>query len=391
MIESEKMLEPSEQLQEDLLASVVRSLNSRRPLLHHLNADTSWLLQIPRPLHEKGDGKRYYNLLIDPWLSGSQSDVASWFSQQWHASVSAVPSIGAVEALISEIESISNEVDMERQYNSWQRQSRRRREEDREKERTGLIDVVAISHEFTDHCHEATLLELSHDVPVIAATKAAQLVKSWGHFDTVIETPVFTEKGANWRHNTIGVLPDWLSIMRVVDQKDQLYYHSAILIAFQPCPRSSNPSSQSSKSSQPEMEEPPAELVIYTPHGIHFPSLSPILTANPPVRTLAFLHGLHDVTISGKQLNLGAHNAIAGRTLLNAKYWIGTHDEVKPGGGLASWFIRRKVISVEDAVRAEALKKARNGFADASEANGVEGFLHPKFAELANGESMVLA
>jgi L-ascorbate metabolism protein UlaG (beta-lactamase superfamily) len=31
-----------------------------------------------------------------------------------------------------------------------------------------FIDVVAISHEFTDHCHKDTLLEVSKDVPVLA-------------------------------------------------------------------------------------------------------------------------------------------------------------------------------------------------------------------------------
>ena len=31
-----------------------------------------------------------------------------------------------------------------------------------------FIDAVAISHEFTDHCHQETLLEVHKDVPVFA-------------------------------------------------------------------------------------------------------------------------------------------------------------------------------------------------------------------------------
>lgn len=31
------------------------------------------------------------------------------------------------------------------------------------------IDLVAISHEFTDHCHKETLMDVHRDVPVFAA------------------------------------------------------------------------------------------------------------------------------------------------------------------------------------------------------------------------------
>ena len=36
--------------------------------------------------------------------------------------------------------------------------------------------------------------------------------------------------------------------------------------------------------------------------------------------------------------------------MLRAKYWIATHDEVKKGGGFISWFLRRKIWTVEDAL-----------------------------------------
>lgn len=69
--------EPSAQLQQDLRASIQAALSTGRPLLHHLNADTTWLLQLPRPQTAvKKGGRYYYNILIDPWLSGGQSDVA---------------------------------------------------------------------------------------------------------------------------------------------------------------------------------------------------------------------------------------------------------------------------------------------------------------------------
>lgn len=47
----------------------------------------------------------------------------------------------------------------------------RRNGEELEEEEEGRswIDVVAVSHEFTDHCHRETLLEVHPDVPVVAA------------------------------------------------------------------------------------------------------------------------------------------------------------------------------------------------------------------------------
>lgn len=143
---------PSAQLHLEQRAATVRALASRRPVLHHLNADTSWLLQIPRPASAVKRGARiYYNVLIDPWLRGGQSDVARWFSQQWHATESAVGTIAEVDALAGEMEVLAG--------------GRRRGGE--EGERT-LIDAVAVSHEFTDHCHRETLEEVHGDVPVFA-------------------------------------------------------------------------------------------------------------------------------------------------------------------------------------------------------------------------------
>jgi hypothetical protein len=96
---------PSSQLHLETRDAVVRALATRRPVLHHLNADTSWLLQIPRPANAVKHGSRiYYNVLIDPWFVGGQSDVARWFSQQFHATPSAVKSVTEVEELARQVE-----------------------------------------------------------------------------------------------------------------------------------------------------------------------------------------------------------------------------------------------------------------------------------------------
>ena len=119
-------IELSQSLRESISSA---QSSTRRPVLHHLNADSSWLFQIPRPENAPSDdGRKYFNVLIDPWLSGSQSDVASFFSKQWHAITPKYNNVKAVEALIWEVERV---VDGGEQSGK------------------SYIDAIAISHEFT--------------------------------------------------------------------------------------------------------------------------------------------------------------------------------------------------------------------------------------------------
>jgi len=389
------MDEPSAQLQVDLRESVTDALKSRRPVLHHLNADSSWLLQIPRPITAvKRGGRYYFNILIDPWLSGPQSDLASWFSQQWHATESKVGSIAAVEELVRQTEILASGI----------RLGYGRKSNVDELLANGdihsFIDVVAISHEFTDHCHKETLHEINKDVPVIATAKAASLVKSWSHFRTVLETPPFGGKNLDWHATAVPPLPEWLGISRLVSRGDALYYHSALMISFNNGVSTDGQNGTNGHiGGTPYSDEPDAaEAVIYTPHGIHHETLKMVTEASPRIRTLAFLHGLHDVSIDwGQQLNLGAHNGLQAQRLLNAKYWVGTHDEVKKGGGLVAWFLRRKVISLGDALekelKAEGNRKngaITNGSNDAELQNVLESFEGTNWVEIGNGESRVL-
>lgn len=106
------------------------------------------------------------------------------------------------------------------------------------------------------------------------------------------------------------------------------------------------------------------------------------------MKTLAFLHGLHDVSISAaQQLNLGAKNGVLAQRILRAKYWVATHDEVKKGGGFISWFLKRKVWTVEDALR-EARSEETGGYGGSGW--GVDEFEDVRFKDMGNGESMIL-
>ncbi|EME46561.1 hypothetical protein DOTSEDRAFT_70541 [Dothistroma septosporum NZE10] len=395
--------EPSAQLHRELRLAVQSTIQSASgsPILHHLNDDTSWLIQIPRPENAVKHGARYYyNILLDPWFRGGQSDVASWFSQQFHATESAVQSIAELEELIREVEILaaSSRPGGGRVSNGVVDAT--------------LIDAVTISHEFTDHCHKETLLELHPDVPVFAGKEAANLIESWKHFRSVTTLGHFGTDGdgsTDWRGTSLRGLPEWIGISRLLSTEDVLYYHSAILITFNNRHGSANAKfakengllngtrKRHHSAFEPDEDEEIAEAIIYTPHGIQSGDLALIPKAQPSISVLAFLHGLHNVrigTVNGRtalQLNLGALNGLKAQRILHSKFWIGTHDEVKKGGGLVSWFLQREAMSLADALIVE--KRARqNGTANTNKevAEALDAFNDTKFCDLRNGESRIL-
>ncbi|TVY44939.1 hypothetical protein LOCC1_G005907 [Lachnellula occidentalis] len=337
---------------------------TRRPLLAHLNADTTWLLSLPIPSSEPTSIHLYYHVLIDPWLRGGQSDVARFFSQQWHATPSACQSIEDVESIIRSIEAVAAEdppglVDGELLSP--------KQDPHAPNKNGNYIDAVVVSHEFTDHMHKDTLMEIPPQVPIFASTKAADIIRGWKRFDTVLEIPRFE---GDWRKSSISPLPEWLGISRVAYAgADMLYYHSAVMIAF----------------SSGGVE---GEAVIYTPHGISPDDVAPVAAAEPKLRTLALLHGLQDIQL-GAQLNMGAHNGLKVQRLLRARYWIGTHDEVKTGGGIVSWFLNRKMFSLPEAIEREKVEREADG-RGSMKGTEFDSLADLRFREVENGQLVIL-
>ena len=213
------------------------------------------------------------------------------------------------------------------------------------------------------------MLEVDQNVVVFATKKAANLVRSWNHFDNVLDISTFTN-AIDWRTTSQSPLPSWIGISRMITTADALYYHSAVVICFA------------------STDEPgKSEAVIYTPHGVQADSFTAMLSANPPIHTLAFLHGLHDVSIAlSKQLNLGAPNALKAQRILNSKYWVGTHDEVKIGGGVLAPFLRRKAYSIMDVLGKE--RPEDRGSMDMDSADDAR---EVTYVDLGSGESLLLA
>ncbi|KAK6531292.1 hypothetical protein TWF281_008107 [Arthrobotrys megalospora] len=321
-----------------------------RPILTHLNADTTWLLLLPYPenISPSPPSKRYFRILLDPWLSGPQSDVFSWFSTQWHAITPSLGSIKDVEEFISTIDGGD-----------------------------GNIDAVIISHEFTDHCHKATLLEVDKRVPVFANDKACGIIRGWGHFENVVEVGRFMkggdDGGGGWdwrekgRYEGVG-LPGWIGISRVESVGNALYYHSSVMVVWE---------GGKGTATGDGGEEEEVECILYTPHGTVESALKELGNARPRLKVLGLMHGLHDVklgVVRYKQLNLGMKNAVEVVRGLNGgdgvKYWVGTHDERKVAGGVVGRMLWRKAWTVEDI----------------NDDVGVEGC----YVEVGNGESLVM-
>ncbi|KAK1977073.1 hypothetical protein LZ30DRAFT_602121 [Colletotrichum cereale] len=293
-------------------AAWLEALETERPVLIHLNADTTWLIQLPYPPScTPPSGRRRFNILLDPWLQGPQTDVATWFSTQWHVVEPSVKTLDQLNSILAGLE---------------QRGGKPRVTND------SYIDVVAISHEFTDHCYQSTLEELPQSTPVFAPDKAARLISSWKHFNSVTTTPCFSSITKSWKTElSVAGLPSWVGIGRVVTNGNAMHFHSAIMIAF-------------------DLGKP--ETILYSPHGIQAFDLACVRDSG--LSTLALLHGLHDVRIwMTKQLNLGAMNGIKAVGETGARYWIATHDEPKKGTGFIAPMLQRTRYTLKEAVDAE--------------------------------------
>ncbi|CAO1605672.1 hypothetical protein XANCAGTX0491_009178 [Xanthoria calcicola] len=352
-------------LKKDLEKAALNILESGRPLLTHLNADTSWVLTLPYPPGVTPPyGRGLLNILIDPWLVGSQKDYFSWFSKQWHVIPSSVQTIAELNECLGTMETTV------RNRQEYAAGSTDTSTSPLERSNASYIDLVVISHEFTDHCNQKTLREIASSTPVLASKAAARLISSWRHFQHVHSLATFSDKQYDWKNASIAGIPSWVRVARIISNKDAMSFHSAILITF-------NITSSTADAS--------VEGLVYTPHGINAEDLKPLCSASPQINVLALLHGLHDIRLSRRQLNLGAHNALRAQRISASRYWLSTHDEVKKAGGLVNHFLRRKIWTIEDVLEEE---KRRNEVLHIG--SPLADIRDTHFANLESGESLLL-
>ncbi len=102
-------------------------------LFKKLNEDSSWWWELAG-----------IKLLVDPWFTESQVDLAPWFSRQYHL---------AAQPLIEEL---------------------------------NHPDFLFISNTFTDHCNKETLLQFDPRIPLIGSEKVLRKIRRWGHFSQLL-------------------------------------------------------------------------------------------------------------------------------------------------------------------------------------------------------------
>ena len=66
-----------------------------------MNGDTTWLYQIPLT-----GSKRWYNILLDPWFSGTTHAVHRWVIQITHTILPAFSSVDEVVELCAKVDEL---------------------------------------------------------------------------------------------------------------------------------------------------------------------------------------------------------------------------------------------------------------------------------------------
>lgn len=329
---------------------------TQRPIIHHLTADNSWLIQVPR-----SEGPRpFFNILLDPWLAGNQIEFFQWFHEQAHTEESAFQTMAEVETFIEETEKLARKYRGTTQTDTVKPVS--------------FVDAVALSLRGTDHTNQATLCQLPSSVPIFSNHDGAvKLVRSWKHFINVVKTPKF---GGDWHETSMSPLPADIGISAIQSAKDYSDLHAGIVVAFK-TPGFDETISQTDN---------PAECILYTPHGIPSSDVTALAQASPPVSVLAQLHGCLRVDVGFVKwatfaANLGGRAGLELSRTLHSKYWLHTHDERKVEKGLTSWTLFHDLQTVDQVAEELAMKTGESKEMILKMAN---------YHDIGNGGSLVL-
>ncbi|KAF2219200.1 hypothetical protein BDZ85DRAFT_276467 [Elsinoe ampelina] len=324
--------------------------------VQHLNADTTFLITCISETSFSGHGverPHKFTILVDPWLAGSSSIWMPRFQISHHTSD---PHITSLQHL-------------------------------------PLPDIILISQDKPDHCHEETLRTLPADtvVHIVAVPAAAKKIKSWRYFtnatisvinpyrvrnpETVLRIPLHPKD--------VHGVPGEVTLSYIPQSYDMTNLHNAVGITYSP------PSSQpldgygkpitlpisppmtpvlSRTDSDPQTREPivasnifpasvnPPVSILYTPHGIGLPCITPYINNFlAPLNALPLTLLFHAINVEQNPWFLGglvATGLPGGMELVKrfgAKYWISAHDEAKDNRGWATLMIKSTQYTMEEA------------------------------------------
>ncbi|KAI9673959.1 MAG: hypothetical protein M1817_002165 [Caeruleum heppii] len=315
--------------------------------IRHLNADTTFLLTFqPNPDHSFPPSPGYgpdtstFSILLDPWLFG--------VSQLWHPRF--MRSRHKTAPCISSLSEIPEP------------------------------DLVVISQNRPDHCHQATLQQLPADgtkTLVLADPAAARTIKSWKYFNP--EKVHSMDKYDNRITKTDTVrrfpvppsspygTPGEVTIAFIPEKRDVAGVHSAIGITYRPpsAPKPFHPTfmnglptppdspmSGLSSIAKPFNPTPPLDRtisVLYSPHGISYAQIRPYasshLVSEAALPLTALLHSFDRVQNPwwmGGNISSGLPGGVELARNLLARVWISAHDEEKEVGGMATRPVRTR-------------------------------------------------
>jgi len=207
-----------------------------------LNADSSWLWEI--------NGLK---VMVDPWFSESQVDIHPRFSTQYH---------------------------LDKQPEVFE---------------LPRPDFIFISHPFTDHCDQETLVKFSSEIPVICLPEIKRKIQKWKHFKKFVsfhEAPFHLEK---------------ISRTGLLDLVHHAYFISDGISS-----------------------------ICYAPHGtrkvVQKKEASVLITTTTTYELPFYLGGT---------VNLGLNKALRLADQLNVKTVISTHDEQKRQTGMVARLSKR--------------------------------------------------
>ncbi|KAF2266207.1 hypothetical protein CC78DRAFT_161669 [Lojkania enalia] len=320
-----------------------------------LNGDTAFLLTFSppaAPLSSPGLFPGSFTVLIDPWLVGPATILSSIFSI---SEQKATPCISSLTDLEQE------------------------------------PDLILISQDKPDHCHEETLRQLPRDCQstILATPPAARKIRSWAHFrpELVQALPKYVE-GDN-RSIYRLVLPPFsprgscgeVTVTWLPAKRDVSGLHHAIGITYRPpcsvlsanlghyldLPLSppASPGSPKTIASSPRTIVPSpyndrekTMSVIYSPHGVPYDIIRPYasshLVTEAALPLSALIHSFDRVEnpwYLGGNISAGSPGGLQIARSLLAQSWISAHDADKNNRGWSVKQIRIGKYSLDEIKR----------------------------------------
>ncbi len=320
----------------------------------NLNNDSTFLLKFapttqfpPSPGRSPGA----FTILLDPWLSGPSTIYHPAFAVAHKTTISSISSLADIPE----------------------------------------PDLVLISQNKPDHCHEDTLRQLRGDnsskTQIIAEPGAAKRIRRWKHFhpDRVhafekfdvkkqssirrIEVPASTPYGT----------PGEVTITFIPAKMDISGLHNAIGITYRPpsstqlfapsfafdlpltppdSPRSHSTSTSTASTLVAGPMREKTMSLIYSPHGVSYPHIRPYaeshLVHEAALPLTVLLHSFDRVEnpwYLGGNISAGSPGGLEIAQSLLAKTWISAHDEEKRNAGIAVKSTYTKRYSAEDVQR----------------------------------------